>query len=485
MTLTAVQGYTFIGFNLAIENEDSKYTSDSSKLGHWEIVDPAETRYSDKCANLMTHTNTLPKSRIQVVWTAPPPGAGCVLFRATVIEHRDVWYMDDGFLTKQFCEEQQDDIDNQPAVLQDCCACDEAKYELVFEGKWSRHTHPKDFPANNWKTYFSDIIGASHTIKYRFWEYGQMASDGLREVAEHGSTRTLEAELKQQSEEIRTIIKARGIAYPNVTGKTFAVFRVDAAHHLISLVSMVNPSPDWIVGVSGLELCLPNCSWVEYKVHNLYPWDAGTDAGPSYMSADQPQVPPDVIRRIKSNFPNDLRSPFYDPTGTPMKPMAKLHITRRRLYEKVCENQDTFDGSQGGNGGGDPSASECAVTNWGRWSACDRRCGQGKKTRTRFYKNEAAALNFNCDVKLEEEMPCEGKSCGGGDSGGDGGEENPDLPVTLPEFSDDPDCELTDWKLGTCNVTCGSGYLIKTRQFKKRKAKKKCRVSFCGYNLEL
>lgn len=155
--------------------------------------------------------------------------------------------------------------------------------QLTFEGKWSRHTHPKDFPANSWRTRFSDIIGASHTIDYRFWQYGEMASEGLREVAEHGSTRTLESELKDQSEHIRTIIKARGIAYPNVTGKTFAVFRVDSNHHLISLVSMVDPSPDWIVGVSGLELCLPNCSWVENKVHNLYPWDAGTDSGPSYM----------------------------------------------------------------------------------------------------------------------------------------------------------------------------------------------------------
>lgn len=41
---------------------------------------------------------------------------------------------------------------------------------------------------------------------------------------------------------MRTIIKARGIAYPNVNGKTFAVFRVDAQHHLISLVSKIYPS---------------------------------------------------------------------------------------------------------------------------------------------------------------------------------------------------------------------------------------------------
>lgn len=43
------------------------------------------------------------------------------------------------------------------------------------------------------------------------------------------------------------------------------------------------PSPDWIVGVSGLELCLSNCSWIEHKELNLYPIDAGTDDGITYM----------------------------------------------------------------------------------------------------------------------------------------------------------------------------------------------------------
>lgn len=29
----------------------------------------------------------------------------------------------------------------------DCCACDEAKYDLEFIGLWSRDTHPKDYPS--------------------------------------------------------------------------------------------------------------------------------------------------------------------------------------------------------------------------------------------------------------------------------------------------------------------------------------------------
>lgn len=41
-------------------------------------------------------------------------------------------------------------------------------FQLTFEGLWSRHTHPKDYPDDNWQTRFSDVIGASHTIDYRY-----------------------------------------------------------------------------------------------------------------------------------------------------------------------------------------------------------------------------------------------------------------------------------------------------------------------------
>lgn len=83
---------------------------------------------------------------------------------------------------------------------------------------------------------------------------------------------------------MRTIIKAPGIPYRlNVYGTTLANARVDPRHHQISLSAKIEPSPDWILGVAGLELCLSNCTWLERKVLNLYPWDIGTDSGPSYM----------------------------------------------------------------------------------------------------------------------------------------------------------------------------------------------------------
>lgn len=43
-----------------------------------------------------------------------------------------------------------------------------------------------------------------------------------------------------QSNKTRTVIKAKGLSYPNITGKTFAVFRVDQEHHLLSLISVIS-----------------------------------------------------------------------------------------------------------------------------------------------------------------------------------------------------------------------------------------------------
>lgn len=88
---------------------------------------------------------------------------------------------------------------------------------------------------------------------------------------------------------------------------------------------------------------------------NLYPIDAGTDSGPSYISPKQPTIPRDAIRRIKTNYPNDVRSPFYDTTGNEMKPMARLYLNRQRIYEKVCEG-----GSQE-----DTEDNACEVSPWG------------------------------------------------------------------------------------------------------------------------
>eukprot|EP00095_Tigriopus_kingsejongensis_P005413 maker-scaffold327_size205035-snap-gene-1.9 protein:Tk05413 transcript:maker-scaffold327_size205035-snap-gene-1.9-mRNA-1 annotation:"PREDICTED: spondin-1-like" len=96
------------------------------------------------------------------------------------------------------------------------------------------------------------------------------------------------------------------------------------------------PSPDWIVGLSKENLCLDDCTWVENRVIDLYPWDVGTQSGLRYDSPDEPTVPRSPIQRITSSNPNNPASPFFDETSAPMKPAARLHLLKQREYRKPC-----------------------------------------------------------------------------------------------------------------------------------------------------
>ena len=76
--------------------------------------------------------------------------------------------MDSGRLSHQLCEAKVAEHSKPDEIVEPCCACEEAKYEVTFEGLWSEETHPKNFPSSQWLLHFSDIIGASHSADYRY-----------------------------------------------------------------------------------------------------------------------------------------------------------------------------------------------------------------------------------------------------------------------------------------------------------------------------
>lgn len=53
------------------------------------------------------------------------------------------------------------------------------------------------------------------------------------------------------------------------------------------------------------------------------------------------------INAITQNNPNNPQSPFFDDEGEKMNPIAKLHFRRQRLYDKVCENMDSCNETDG------------------------------------------------------------------------------------------------------------------------------------------
>ena len=79
---------------------------------------------------------------------------------------------------------------------------------------------------------------------------------------------------------------------------------------LVTLVTMIAPSPDWFVGVSGLSL-LDEFGWVNELEVVLYPYDSGTDDGTTYSSANADSSPKQPIRSLRGV------TPFSDaPIGT-------------------------------------------------------------------------------------------------------------------------------------------------------------------------
>ncbi|XP_064627285.1 spondin-1-like isoform X2 [Lineus longissimus] len=434
----------FEAFYLVAVPKDAE--DETNTLGTFQhFSNPPLTKFSEECPHIITHTYNLLKPGISVMWTAPPAGSGCVEFRASVFEFNDIWYKDDGALTKLFCEDTGTGETNPAAMIPDCCACGVAKYHMVFQGNWSRHTHPKDYPTKKQLLHWSNIVGASHSKDYMLWQYGNEASQGVKDVCEFGYPRSMENEIKEHGEHVRTVIKTPGI-WNNLADSRWARFTVNRTHHLMSMLTMLGPSPDWCVGVSALDLCKADCNWKGDIRIELYPWDAGTDSGLSYMSQNAKTVPQEKIKRILKQNIDNAGSPFYGPD--PIKPMATLII--KRLHPKNDNEciQDTalVDDTRLNPAGSDETdmtkksqlmSGKCDTTDWTDWGPCSVTCGVGMKVRSRSLVMEGVPRSMCSTIELMEKENCLGL------------ENECDYSAL---------CAVSGWsEWSPCSVTCGKG----------------------------
>lgn len=64
------------------------------------------------------------------MWVAPAKGSGCVRLSAMIYEGKDSWFSDVGGLSKIICEDMPDKNTRKVLADNECCACDEAKYNV-------------------------------------------------------------------------------------------------------------------------------------------------------------------------------------------------------------------------------------------------------------------------------------------------------------------------------------------------------------------
>uniref|UniRef100_A0A8C7MKR9 Spondin-1 n=1 Tax=Oncorhynchus kisutch TaxID=8019 RepID=A0A8C7MKR9_ONCKI len=377
---------------------------------------------------------------------------------------RIIYFQDEGSLTKRMCEKESLYGETTEKPLLDCCACGTAKYRVTFHGNWSEKVHPKDYPrrANHW----SAIIGASHSKNYVLWEYGGYASEGIKKVAELGSPVSMEEEIRQKGDDVLTVIKMKA-QWPawqplNVRAAPSAEFSVDRTRHLMSFLTMLGPSPDWNVGLSAEDLCTKECGWAQRVVQDMIPWDAGTDNGVTYESPNKPTVPQEKIRPLTSL--DHPQSPFYDPEGGAITPVARVVVERIARKGEQCnvvpDNVDDIvaDIAQEEKEEGlclslplsplcvpvSPQLwSTCTMSEWITWSPCSMSCGMGLRSRERYVKQFPDDGSV-CTLPTEENEKC-----------------------IVNEECTPNSCLVTEWgEWDSCSATCGLGMKRRERMVK-------------------
>ncbi|XP_034827310.1 spondin-1-like isoform X2 [Maniola hyperantus] len=432
----------FTGFMISAEGDIKPDPKNPRRVislypGELRPLNPLTAKFSDRCLYSVEHTMSSPKSSVEVYWQAPQSGNGCITLRAMVVENEDVWFEDGAPLTQILCEDMRQPDDVTPQLNYECQICDEAKYELTFTGIWSRNTHPRLYPENDWLPRYSDLVGASHAADFILWTPGSLVTEGFRDFAEHANGSKLEGEIREKiGDGIRTLIKGKGHGYPKMSSPTYAFFRTDQTNHLFTVAIAIHPSPDWFLGVTRFELCQEDSTWLKERELNLYPWDAGTDSGVSYESPNFETFPQDAVSRVQMST-YDKNSPFYEMDMKDLHPFGRLHIKLIRTYHRECKEEEPETTEEPGpsteetttEGGEEPSEPEepsseapivtdpessedCPMSQWQEWSPCDGKCENGRlhgyKWRERYHLVDGIAVEKydpDADPSTRKEVP--------------------------------------------------------------------------------
>ncbi len=151
-----------------------------------------------------------------------------------------------------------------------------ATYRLTVNNDWTIENAPLNFPAD---AHLSWLGGGTHDASQSYWELGSIANAGFERMAETGVTSSFVAEIAQAGSPLEWKHWFCPQTTNNVScGSLTETFTIDSDKPLITLTSMLGPSPDWFVGVSGLSLRDSN-GWINNLTSPLALYDAGTEDG--------------------------------------------------------------------------------------------------------------------------------------------------------------------------------------------------------------
>ncbi|WP_299523012.1 spondin domain-containing protein [Winogradskyella sp.] len=172
-----------------------------------------------------------------------------------------------------------------------------ATYDISFTSTWNSTDHGTLPSSAHW----SDLVGANHNSNITFWEVGSMATLGIEEVAERGVNTdfNLEVQAAINAGNAGQWLQQEFAPFAAISTATLSDITVSQDFPLLTLVSMIAPSPDWMIAINGLNLWdTTNNNWKDTFTVDLFPYDAGTEDGFGYSTNNAATVPQGVITNI-------------------------------------------------------------------------------------------------------------------------------------------------------------------------------------------
>jgi len=174
-----------------------------------------------------------------------------------------------------------------------------ATYDIQFTSVWNSTDHGP-LPNN---AHWSKLVGAAHNNQVSFLKVGEIASTGIERIAEQGINTNFYDEVTEAINNAASDQYIDGVALNAAEGDIIITgLEVDENFSLLTLVSMIAPSPDWMIAISGLDL-RENGTWKTNISIDTFVYDAGSDDGTAYNSPNADSNPKQPISSLKNVSP--------------------------------------------------------------------------------------------------------------------------------------------------------------------------------------
>ena len=171
-----------------------------------------------------------------------------------------------------------------------------AEYTVTFTGKWTTAATPDGVPSG---AHFSRLVGGVHNGDVVFVQDRILrASPGVESMAELGSTTLLKTEIEAAGDDHLSVQEGTTGSIGPTASESFTAVALTTDHPRVTLLTMVAPSPDWFVGVSGLSMLDSLGGWRPARTVTLHPFDAGTEDGTGFSLTNDPTDPPEFIASL-------------------------------------------------------------------------------------------------------------------------------------------------------------------------------------------